>query len=44
MSSSTRAPGDDSWLMQIIVLAALGILVTKIQDQIDIRLGRWRLA
>jgi len=28
----------------LIVLAALGILVTKIQDQIDIRLGRWRLA
>jgi ABC-type nitrate/sulfonate/bicarbonate transport system permease component len=28
----------------LIVLAALGILVTKIQDQIDIWLGRWRLA
>jgi ABC-type nitrate/sulfonate/bicarbonate transport system permease component len=28
----------------LIVLAALGIVVTKIQDQIDIWLGRWRLA
>ena len=28
----------------LIVLAALGIIVTKIQDQIDIWLGRWRLA
>ena len=28
----------------LIVLAALGILVTKIQDQIDVWLGRWRLA
>jgi ABC-type nitrate/sulfonate/bicarbonate transport system permease component len=28
----------------LIVLAMLGIVVTKIQDQIDIRLGRWRLA
>lgn len=28
----------------LIVLATLGIVVTKIQDQIDIRLGRWRLA
>lgn len=28
----------------LIVLAALGIAVTKIQDFIDIKLGRWRLA
>jgi NitT/TauT family transport system permease protein len=28
----------------LIVLATLGIVVTKIQDRIDIRLGRWRLA
>ncbi len=28
----------------LIVLATLGIVVTKIQDLIDIRLGRWRLA
>ena len=28
----------------LIVLAVLGIVVTKIQDQIDIWLGRWRLA
>jgi ABC-type nitrate/sulfonate/bicarbonate transport system permease component len=28
----------------LIVLAMLGILVSKIQDQIDLRLGRWRLA
>jgi NitT/TauT family transport system permease protein len=27
----------------LIVLAALGILVTKVQDLIDVRLGRWRL-
>jgi NitT/TauT family transport system permease protein len=28
----------------LIVLAALGIAVTKIQDFIDVKLGRWRLA
>ena len=28
----------------LIVLATLGIVVTKIQDGIDFRLGRWRLA
>ena len=28
----------------LIVLAALGIAVTKIQDFIDIKLGRWRLS
>ena len=28
----------------LIVLATLGIIVTKIQDQIDTWLGRWRLA
>ncbi|MBI1203917.1 MAG: ABC transporter permease subunit [Rhodopseudomonas sp.] len=28
----------------LIVLAALGIIVTKVQDYIDIKLGRWRLA
>ena len=28
----------------LIVLAALGIVVTKVQDYIDIKLGRWRLA
>lgn len=28
----------------LIVLAALGIIVTKVQDFIDIKLGRWRLA
>ncbi len=28
----------------LIVLAALGIAVTKLQDQIDVWLGRWRLA
>jgi NitT/TauT family transport system permease protein len=28
----------------LIVLAALGIAVTKIQDFIDLKLGRWRLA
>jgi NitT/TauT family transport system permease protein len=28
----------------LIVLAALGIAVTKVQDFIDIKLGRWRLA
>jgi ABC-type nitrate/sulfonate/bicarbonate transport system permease component len=27
----------------LIVLAALGIVVTKIQDLIDVKLGRWRL-
>jgi NitT/TauT family transport system permease protein len=27
----------------LIVLATLGIVVTKIQDKIDFRLGRWRL-
>jgi NitT/TauT family transport system permease protein len=27
----------------LIVLALLGIVVTKIQDAIDVRLGRWRL-
>ena len=27
----------------LIVLAALGIVVTKIQDAIDVWLGRWRL-
>jgi hypothetical protein len=28
----------------LIVLAVLGIAVTKIQDQIDVWLGRWQLA
>jgi ABC-type nitrate/sulfonate/bicarbonate transport system permease component len=28
----------------LIVLAALGILVSKVQDRIDVRLNRWRLA
>jgi NitT/TauT family transport system permease protein len=28
----------------LIVLAALGIIVTKVQDFIDLKLGRWRLA
>jgi NitT/TauT family transport system permease protein len=28
----------------LIVLAALGIIVTKIQDRIDTRLSRYRLA
>jgi NitT/TauT family transport system permease protein len=28
----------------LIVLAALGIIVTKVQDFIDMKLGRWRLA
>jgi ABC-type nitrate/sulfonate/bicarbonate transport system permease component len=28
----------------LIVLAALGIVVTKVQDQIDVWLGRWRIA
>lgn len=28
----------------LIGLAALGIVVAKIQDFIDIKLGRWRLA
>lgn len=28
----------------LIVLAVLGIVVTKVQDYIDIKLGRWRLA
>jgi ABC-type nitrate/sulfonate/bicarbonate transport system permease component len=28
----------------LIVLATLGIVVTRIQDWIDFRLGRWRLA
>jgi NitT/TauT family transport system permease protein len=28
----------------LIVLAALGIIVTKAQDFIDLKLGRWRLA
>ena len=27
----------------LIVLAALGIIVTKTQDAIDIWLGRWRI-
>ena len=27
----------------LIVLAVLGILVTKVQDAIDVRLGRWRV-
>ena len=28
----------------LIVLATLGIIVTKVQDFIDVKLGRWRLA
>ncbi len=28
----------------LIVLATLGIIVTKLQDYIDVKLGRWRLA
>lgn len=28
----------------LIVLATLGIVVTKLQDFIDLKLGRWRLS
>jgi hypothetical protein len=28
----------------LIVLATLGIVVTKLQDYIDLKLGRWRLS